>query len=112
MRLESANSAKGYHKGAKQQKEPRLETHLRILWECFRLYKGEPVDVSWWGKPSNLSVALIQLRDFYGLDIRKTTVRLNAGKKGGHSYKYALVGEWFGSEYRDYLATKIPGTRI
>jgi hypothetical protein len=107
MRLESANSAKGSSRGHHYQKEPRAGTHLRALWECFKMNKGVPVDVSWWNKGPKLSTGLIQLRDFYGLDIRITTVRLNPGKRGRGSYKYALVGEWFGSEYRDYLAKVI-----
>jgi hypothetical protein len=107
MRLESASSAKGSNRGRRYQKEPRAGTYLRVLWECFKMNKGVPVDVSWWGKGSVLSASLAQLRDFYGLDIRTTTIRLNPGKKGRPSYKCALVGEWFGSEYRDYLAKVI-----
>ena len=102
MRLESAGSFNG-RKG--QQKEPRLGTKLRVLWELFHLYKGEPVDISWLGSKVHSDLAL--LKDFYGLDIRKTSVVLNPGKVGGRSYKYALVGEWFGSKYRDYLAEKM-----
>lgn len=39
---------------------------------------------------------LYYLRDFYGLDIR------NFGRR-----RWCLVGEWFGKEYKDYIAEKI-----
>jgi len=66
--------------------------------------KGKIVDLSdLRGKRSrDRWLAIGQLMDFYGLDIRKIHPRK-------HDALYVLAGEWFGSHYSDYVAAQHDG---
>lgn len=57
-------------------------------------HKGCSVDIS--SVVSSHRTEIQSLIDFYGLDIWRVS-----------KYHYMLVGEWFGKEYKDYLAEKL-----
>lgn len=52
----------------------------------------------------SLDTTLQQLQDRYGLDIRQVR---RGSKQKGIQPTWALVGEWFGSVYVDYLVETI-----
>lgn len=98
MRTESAASAKG--KWSCQQ-IPREGTRLRAGYFLFQANKGLPIEASLSEifcspRDKRASNSIEQLRSFYGMDIRKLGPR-----------RWVLAGEWFGREYRDYIADRI-----
>lgn len=99
MRMESAAASKGTKSGAATRNlRPRDGTKLRALYDQFMANKGVPVEMTiaaMLGSP-NKGGEVDQLRDFYGLDIRK----LGYGR-------WVLAGEWFGKTYVDYIAERI-----
>lgn len=91
MKVESV--AKFKRKGSGKHKSRRVPadgTELRKLYDLFCRNKGEVITQVF---TSGTYASLEQLRNFYGLDIRRITNR-----------KWCLVGEWFGNRYVDYLA--------
>lgn len=93
MKVESVASFKGSRVGnRKTRKDPADGTALRKLYDLFYRNKGKVITHVF---TSQSYGALNQLRDFYGLDIRKIAQR-----------KWCLVGEWFGKDYIDYLVNK------
>lgn len=101
MRTESATSFKEKKTGATKQKVPREGTQLRELWNIFQMHKGEvvilPITVIY---PKR---CIIDLVDYYGLDIRNFGQTYGKGR-GCKASKWILAGEWFGKEYIDYIA--------
>lgn len=78
---------------------PRAGTALRQAYDLFKRNKGLPIN---WQSDRHNPRVVTALIDFYGLDIRQ----LQKGGKWQPSI-YVLAGEWFGSEYRDYIAERI-----
>lgn len=94
MRTESparAKSSKGVLRFV-----PREGTKLRELYDLLQSRRGLPIEIPITRVFPISSIA--QLTDFYGLDIR----RLGPGYK-----RWILAGEWFGLEYRDYIAARL-----
>lgn len=78
------------------QKIPREGTALRQLYDRFNRKKGRAIEIDY----DKISCAkfhgnLNALKVFYGLDIRNVGLR-----------KWSLVGEWFDTEYKDYVAER------
>lgn len=96
MRNASAASAKGYREHT--QLRPREGTKLRALYDLLVANKGYPVTVSKANK-----YRLVQLRDFYGLDI----IHISGRGRGHPPIRWLLAGEWFGRTYVDYIADRI-----
>jgi hypothetical protein len=92
MHTQSAAVAKG-KKTKPILNEPHEGTKIRAVYDLFYANKGKVVQftVAW---DDGHGTRLTQLRDIYGLDIRRMSVG-----------KYCLVGEWFGDKYVDYIAT-------
>lgn len=102
MRQPSAASSKTKGQGSGQQlrREPKAGTRLREIYDLFYDNKGIPVNFSTsaaYSRNAN-GAALENLQNFYGLDIRRL-------KKN----TYVLAGEWFDTEYVDYIAQRIEG---
>lgn len=76
---------------APRHNAPRPGTKLRLLYDMFQAHRGKVVQLS--QADTNHNRRIVDLTDYYGLDIRNV-------KYGGH---YMLVGEWIGGTYRDYL---------
>lgn len=96
-----------------KHKIPSEGSKLRALYDLFYAYKG--LCISDYALRClyhrNISIAIIQLRDFYGLDIRSWPMRkrglLTPGEKCGPNKRtYAMVGAYVGNKYEDY--TKKP----
>lgn len=87
MRCDSAATARGREFN---QLRPREGTRLRATYDLFMANRGVPID---WRHPDRHGATVAQLRDFYGLDIRRI------GPK-----RYVLAGEWFGKTYIDYIS--------
>jgi hypothetical protein len=105
MRTESAYATKGRGSGGiSKQKIPRQGTKIRELWDLFQNKRGEvvifPLNTLY-----NKSV-LNALTDFYGLDIRCLSHKSAGRGKGSCPGQWILAGEWFGNEYKDYIAEK------
>ena len=102
MRCSSATKIKsGKDWGA--QKRPDPESRLGMLYDAFKNNAWEPVQFKLNKLDSSYRDRLI---DFYGLDIRL----LDRGdSRLGKLSTYVLAGEWFGSEYVDYIAEKLKG---
>jgi hypothetical protein len=90
MRVETVSSMKG-NASRRGHDRPSAGTKLGDLYDLFKANEGIPIA---WRQGSGRS--LEQLQDFYGLDIR--CIR---------SGIWVLAGEWFGSEYVDYIARRI-----
>lgn len=91
MRMQSA----GMVRGRVNQLRPREGSRLRATYDLFMANKGVPID---WKLPkkgdgSTQTALLDQLRDFYGLDIRRVGYK-----------RWVLAGEWFGETYVDYIS--------
>ena len=107
MRCESAGVAKGTKVGqSTAQQIPKLGTKIRELWDLLHLHKGEVFIDRLTPRFGNGTIR--QLRDFYGLDIRDLgEAKRPGGKVGGHGpHRWILAGEWFGRDYRDYIAER------
>lgn len=99
MRTTSAAWIKGKSRGLQVlQKIPRPGTRLREIYDLFYDNRGIPVHFSTSHKDPKMNngTNLIQLRDLYGMDIRRL-------KKN----TYILAGEWFDTEYKDYIAERM-----
>lgn len=93
MKVESVAKFKGSYRGNhKSRRIPADGTELRKLYNLFYRNKGKVITHVF--DPVSYA-SMDQLRNFYGLDIRKIAYR-----------KWCLVGEWFGKDYVDYLAEK------
>lgn len=98
MRVESAASAKETRHGVHNQHQiPAGGSVARRVYDLLMQNKGIPIDVSLTaiaaGSRKSHGRVLEDLRDFYGLDIRRIQNR-----------RWVLAGEWFGKDYRDYIA--------
>lgn len=91
MRVESVSEAKGT--GHALQRMPREGSKIRALYDFLEARKGIPIDIALTVAAPNFRGDIEKLRDFYGLDIRKISYG-----------RWVLAGEWFGTEYRDYIA--------
>lgn len=82
------------------QKEPRPGTRTRRVYDRFMRLKGIPITGSITeitGSGGGSAKAIIEhLNNTYGLDIRYL-----------YNGKWVLAGEWFGTEYVDYIARRI-----
>ena len=68
---------------------PCIGSRLREIYDLFMSRKGQIVEFSHDAQGRRLE----DLRDYYGLDIR----RVSRGK-------WVLAGEWFGRTYLDYVS--------
>jgi hypothetical protein len=76
---------------------PAEGSRIRIIYDCLQNRKGRPVEIPFIPRAKMGSI-LLQLRVTYGMEI------LILQKRTKHQPSiYILVGEWFESEYRDYL---------
>ena len=102
MKMMSVSEMKGQFKRAEYvEKPPREGTRLREIYDMFKEKPGLPIH---WSTHTNECIALGQLRDFYGLDIR----RVDKHRRG----LWILAGEWFGSRYRDYVQERLRGEDV
>jgi hypothetical protein len=74
---------------------PEEGTRARAVYDRLYAYKGRPVFIADLLK-GNRGRTLGDLRDYYGCDIRRVNYR-----------HHLLAGEWFGSEYVDYVNAAI-----
>ena len=91
MRVSSAARIKGKHCGGRTNETPAEGTFLRKVWDLLQENKGKHTLKPKYIPTRDWGNATRDLRDFYGLDIRKGI----------------LVGEWFGRVYVDYLAQEL-----
>ncbi len=95
-----------------QQEKPGEGSKLRTLYDLFVMYKGLiiPNDTRWllYPKRQGFYLAIDQLRDFYGMDIRSfpTKYRTRLPNERGNK-SYCLVGEYKNGEYHDYVAKRL-----
>lgn len=76
---------------------PDEGTRVRAVYDRLYANKGRPVFIADLLRGNNRSSrALSDLRDYYGCDIRRVSYR-----------HHLLAGEWFGSEYVDYVNAAI-----
>lgn len=97
MRARSPAVSKG-QRSPNARLAPKEGSKLRRAFDLLMANKGVPIDVAltcFEGK-RNLHRVVDDLQDYYGLDIRM----LQPGK-------WVLAGEWFGKNYRDYIADRI-----
>ena len=109
MRIESVagvkRSKKGKKLGSPLQNKPREGTILRSFYDMFLENKGIPLHgtpAEWYrafgGKSLNAKgntsyqATMEQLKNFYGLDIRRLKHKT-----------YILAGEWIDGKYHDYM---------
>lgn len=96
MKPASASQIKGTkRRGPPPRSLPREGTRLRALYDLFMANKGAVIN-----RPLTIEfdlggIAIEQLRNFYGLDIRCV----------GYG-QWLLAGEWFGRVYIDYVAER------
>lgn len=109
MKQASAHSIKGNRdRGAVQSFEPKAGTKIRALYDLLMANKGIPVRASITTIAFNTAVE--NLRDFYGLDIRKLPIDRKRGHgcgRGSGPATWVLAGEWFGKVYIDYIADRV-----
>lgn len=88
MRLPSASELK---KQTRRQINPipREGSKIRAIYDLFHSNKGRVIDFA---ASTDNGRPMFALIEYYGLDIRRVAPR-----------KWVLAGEWFGSEYRDYV---------
>lgn len=98
MKMESAAAAKGIPQSHKGNLLPAEGTRLRRTYDLLMANKGIPIEehLTRFGGADGNGQEIEQLRNFYGLDIR----RLAYGR-------WVLAGEWFGRVYHDYIADRI-----
>jgi hypothetical protein len=77
---------------------PQDGTRRRELYDVFKANEGIPIRVKL-NHDRGDHTAITALRDTYGLDIRLL--------RRGPGATWVLAGEWFGSEYVDYIAQRI-----
>ena len=96
MKLASATVSKGFGR-TDTHPRPQEGTRLRRMFDLFVKQKGCPVEISLtWFEGKNSSALVEQLRDCYGLDLRRLSNK-----------RWVLAGEWFGDFYVDYIADKL-----
>lgn len=101
MRNLSAAQIKGRYACGSPKQRPDPESRLGMLYDAFKNSAGKPIPLKLTGADSNYPERLI---DFYGLDIR----RLQRGDSRTNKPSiWVLAGEWFGREYRDYIAEQL-----
>lgn len=96
MRVEAAGHIK--RDVAPTQLAPREGTRVRRMFDLLKANKGVPISMpltmfDGGTRGHNRSRVIMDLQDYYGLDIR------NLGRG-----KWVLAGEWFGRTYVDYIA--------
>ena len=99
MRVQSAARAKEKFCRGPSPALPREGTKRRELYDYLQANKGNVITVSF--APGHGKSELAALQDFYGLDIRRIRHR-----------QWVLAGEWFGSEYCDYIAERLQGRTV
>jgi hypothetical protein len=100
MHVETVSSMKGSLDN-RHQERPGSGTRLGDLYELFKANEGIPIGGLSFTRSDYSGIG--QLQDYYGLDIRCI-------RRGGHQRgksTWVLAGEWFGSEYVDYIAQRI-----
>lgn len=117
MRILSAAAIKAKLKRGEQphlQNEPTPGTRIREIYDLLKASPGVPVDLKL--RPPKLNAsgkktvapdarAIIDLQDYYGLDIRIAQRSFHRkGTKVSRNTLHILAGEWFGSVYIDYVA--------
>jgi hypothetical protein len=75
---------------------PREGTRRRELYDLFKANEGIPIRAKFTRCDRG---SMSALQDSYGLDIRCL--------RRGPGSTWVLAGEWFGSEYVDYIAQRI-----
>lgn len=102
MRCATAAQSKSgrWRRKAALQEKPRDGSRTRAIYDLLQAGKGRPVEIEITGK-SSVGVIIVQLENFYGLDIRRLQ---NGSCCTGRKSKYVLAGEWFGRVYVDYIA--------
>lgn len=110
MRCQTAAKAKlrTRYVGAPLQEKPREGSRLRQIYDVLQANKGAPVEIES-TKKSPIGIQLVQLENFYGLDVR--CVR-NGSCRVGRKSTYILAGEWFGRVYVDYIAQRIEAEKL
>jgi hypothetical protein len=113
MRMMSAAEAKtGHFRG---QMKPREGSRLRAIYDRLQENRGSFVslmDLIDYRYQSN-RVWRVMLENTYGLDIRSHSVGKGRGSgRGGRTITYALVGEWFGDCYVDYVAERFREPKV
>jgi hypothetical protein len=98
MRCASVSQIKGKARN-KTGERPRQGSKLGQFYDQLMANRGLPVSVT---RSKVAAQQIIQLRDFYGLDIRSVSKR----GRGGWA-AYVLAGEWFGRVYIDYIAERL-----
>lgn len=97
MRIESAAISKGRYRDGVTHFAPRPGTRLRRLYNFLMANKGNVLyDLNKFEGVHIGNNQITQLRDFYGLDIRR--LEKNA---------WVFAGEWFGGTYADYVADQL-----
>lgn len=107
MRSTSADKAKGTRAGSSTcNLIPQEGTRLRAIYDRLKAAPATPLSLSL--DFPLVHVALQQLRDFYGLDIRTyCEPRHRTPDHRGRAFvRHWLVGEWFGPTYIDYVADR------
>jgi hypothetical protein len=102
MRCQSVGNVMN-KKGSKgrTQNIPREGSKIREIYDLFQASKGVTIE---WSYKAGGKRLMQDLKDYYGLDIR----RIQSGSsKTGRKSLYVLAGEWFGSEYVDYIAREL-----
>jgi hypothetical protein len=105
MRCQSVGNIMN-RKGSKGriQNIPNEGSKIREVYDQFQASKGVPIEWSYKTSGCCGRRLMQDLKDYYGLDIR----RIQSGSsKTGRKSLYVLAGEWFGSEYVDYIAKVI-----
>lgn len=97
MRLPSVKSIR-LQSDACHQLYPKEGTKLRKLFDWFNANKGKVVKLP--NCHSHSGNYLLQLRDYYGCDIRRI--------KRGY---YCFVGEWINDEYVSYIEKSWQATK-
>lgn len=92
MRTMSAHAAKKTKWRVYQNRRvPTPGTNLRMIYDLLMEHRGRVVEITLNKNTKGYMYNI--LPDMYGLDIRRI------GKN-----RFCLAGEWFGTEYRDYIA--------
>lgn len=95
-------------------REPRPGTHLRAVYDAFVNNPGLPIvpplkpDIPHKSATALKGRHLVDLSDYYHLDIRLFRHHGNPKGRGLGAAEYVLVGRWHGSRYEDYVQEKAP----
>lgn len=107
MRTPSVASIKNNKLGRIRQQEPREGSKLRQVYDQLTQHPGAPICLrECYPDLAKLAMAITQLQDFYGLDVRSWNA-LTHQRKGAPAGTYMLVGEYTeDGQYVDYIADK------